>query len=281
MDLVSVSTVAFDGSPLDQVLDTIAACGATIAELAYIEGFGDFDENAFAPGAVREARRSLDSAGLKSVAVSAHMDLGSADALEKIVHRVAFCRGIGARILITNTGAKDRAKSVDRVIEAVLPFCADMKVILALENPGHGLETIFGVAEEGAALVRRFASPWLGLNYDVGNVLTLSEQAIRPEADIHAALPFCVHAHLKDMRIEGSDWRYVAIGEGVIDYGSIATTLAQVKPAIPVGLELPLRLRRPLVGRATRRSEPIALDVAELAVRRSIAFWKHVCSPGA
>ena len=281
MDLVSVSTVAFDGSPLDQALGSLAACGATSAELAYIEGFGDFDENAFSPEAARVARRSLEKARLASIAVSAHMDLGSPDALDKIVRRVAFCRGIGAHILITNTGAKDRAASVERAIEAVLPFCADMEVILALENPGHGSETLFGRAEEGAALARRFASPWLGLNYDVGNVLTLSEQAIRPEVDIHVALPFCVHAHLKDLRIEGPDWRYVAIGDGDVDYVDIATTLARVKPVMPVGLELPLRLLRPLVGRATRRNEPIAQHVAELAVRRSIAFWSRIRSPRA
>ena len=56
MGPVSVSTVAFDGYPLNLALGRMAECGATAAELSYIEGFGDFDEDAFAPRATRDAR---------------------------------------------------------------------------------------------------------------------------------------------------------------------------------------------------------------------------------
>ena len=270
---VSVSTVAFDGYPLDVALAAIAGCGARFAELAYIQGYGAFDESAFADAAATEARARLAAAGLASVAVSAHIDLGIEGALEQLRRRVSFAHGIGARILITNAGRRGAATAIMRTVEAVLPDCAAADVTLALENPGHGADALFGKGSDGAALAEAFASPHLGLNYDAGNILSYSNGALHPETDVGDAAPFIRHVHLKDFREDGPDWRFTALGDGLIDIAAVGHVLSGSMPGVPVGLELPLRLRRPDHGDPVRDLSPVPLDLAVQAIRRSLGRW--------
>ena len=273
MPRVSVSTVAFDGYPLDITLGAIAACGARFAELAYIRGYGDFDETAFSASAAAGARAALADAGLSSVAVSAHLDPGVAGAVEQLRRRIAFVRGIGAQILITNAGRHEAATAVMRTIEAVLPDCVEAGVVLALENPGHGTGALFGRAIDGVSLAEAFASPHVGLNYDYGNIHSYSRGAVRPDQDAVVALPVMRHVHVKDVRTDGEDWRFVAIGNGEVDCVALARLLATKGADIPVGLELPLRLWRPGKGDPVRGAAPIPLDEAKEAVRTSIERW--------
>lgn len=270
---VSVSTVAFDGYPLPVALSAIAGCGARHAELAYIQGYGDFDETAFSAAAAGVARGELAQAGLSSVAVSAHIDLGAGGALERLRRRLDFAGAIGARILITNAGTTAARDAVMRTVEAALPLCLDAGLVLALENPGHGTGALFGCAAEGVALVQAFASPGLGLNYDAGNILTYSGGACRPETDLAAALPWVAHVHLKDFKPHGADWVFTPLGDGQLDLASLAPSLRQAD--LPIGIELPLRLRRPGRGDPVRASAPEPLAMIEQAVKSSLARLQH------
>ncbi len=266
---ISVSTVAFDGYPLPFALSAIAGCGARHAELAYIQGYGDFDETAFSAAAAGVARTALAQAGLSSVAVSAHIDLGAGGALERLRRRIDFAGALSARVLITNAGTVAARDSVMRTLEAALPFCLDAGLVLALENPGHGTGALFGRAAEGVALVHAFASPGLRLNYDAGNVLTYSGGACRPETDLASALPVVAHVHLKDIEPRGADWVFTRLGDGELDLASLAPSLRQSD--LPIGIELPLRLRRPGRGDPVRASTPEPLAAIEHAVRSSLA----------
>lgn len=266
---LSVSTVAFDGYPLPVALGEIAKCGVSYAELAFIEGYGDFDESVFTTASAGKARAELARTGLSSVAVSAHMDLGTDDALERLRRRIAFAREIGATILITNAGLCAAREAILRTIEAVLPFSLDAGVVLALENPGHGTGAIFACAHDGIKLARTFASPALGLNYDAGNIFTYSLGALNPEADLPAALPHVVHAHLKDVRAMGDDWVFTPLGEGEVYSDTLARSLRRAER--PIGIELPLRLRRPGRGHPVRAQTPVPLAAIVQAVKTSVA----------
>lgn len=271
--LTSVSTVAFDGHPLPVALAAIARCGARYAEPAYIEGYGDFDETAFSAAAAGTFRAELRQAGLSSFAVSAHIDLGREDASERLRRRLGFAGEIGAGILITNAGRRDARDAVMRTVEGVLPFCLASGLVLALENPGHGTNALFGRGDEGAALAQAFACPALGLNYDAGNILTYSGGERQPASDLADALRFTVHSHLKDVAAIDGDWVFTPLGDGQVGFDTLVPMLRDAK--LPIGIELPLRLHRPGRGDPVRKPHPIPLHHIERAVTSSLVRLRH------
>jgi sugar phosphate isomerase/epimerase len=270
---IAVSTALFDGYSMEAAIHEIAASGASHVEPAFIRGYVEFDENAFSAASASIMARALAEAGLKSVAVSAHLDLALPEAADMLRRRLDFAERIGAGYVITNTGAQRNADAIFRTIEAVLPACEQADVALALENPGHGEGDLIGNGADGAAVVARFASPFVRLNYDAGNIFTYSREARRPEHDIAEALPAIAHLHLKDVAGDENGWRFTPLGEGSIDYAA----LWKLVPAdLPVGIELPLRLERPNRADPARRPEPLPLPELRDSLLRSLAFVRQV-----
>ena len=272
---VAVSTVVCDGYPLELAFALIARAGGRAVEPAYIEGYVDFDEGAFDEANAATVARALAREGLTAGAVSAHLDMGDADAAERLACRLHFARRIGAGILITNTTTHERRDALSRTIEATLPICEDLGVVLALENPGQGQDLVIATAADGVAVVSAFRSPWLRLNYDFGNVYTASDGLVHPDTDVNDAIPFMAHAHVKDVLALPDEWRFTPIGDGSLDYRSIAATLKRQCPNLPIGLELPLRLRRPGRRAPIRAPDPLPIDEIERAVRTSLLYWSE------
>lgn len=268
----SVSTVAWDGHPMEVAFAELATLGIDDVEPAYIRGYVDFDETAFSASAAMRMRRGLADNGLGARALSAHIDLTAPDAGAALARRVGFAAEIGARILITNAGPLAGLSAMRAALEGVQVRLADADVTLALENPGHGAGDAFGAAAEGLALLGGMDAARIGLNYDVGNVWTYSGGTRTPEDDFPAARPMTVHAHLKDIRADGADWRFCALGEGAIDFGAIAPLLDD----IPVAVELPLRLSRPRRGDPLRAAEPLPLTHVRAALAASLDHWRLV-----
>lgn len=266
----SVSTVAWDGHPFDVALAEAAALGIGLIEPAYIRGYVDFDESAFSAPAAAHLRRSLSDHGLGAQALSAHIDLTAPDAGPLLARRVGFAAEIGARILITNAGPLAGLSAIRAALDGVQIRLEDAGVTLALENPGHGDGDAFGAAAEGLAFLGGMDDTRIGLNYDVGNVWTYSCGMRTPEEDFPAARPMAVHVHLKDIRVDGADWRFCALGEGAIDFGALAPLLGE----IPVALELPLRLARPRRGDPIRAVDPVPLDRIRVALAASLEHWR-------
>jgi sugar phosphate isomerase/epimerase len=266
----AVSTVAFDGYPLEVAFDEIAALGVRGVEPAFIRGYTDFDESTFSEGNAQRLGRALAGRGLRVQGLSAHMDLAAEDADAMLACRIGFAQGLGARILITNAGPESGRAAILRRIEAAIPALEAADVTLALENPGHGRGDLIGWGEQGAALVTQLDAPRVRLNVDVGNLLTYGGSV---EPGLSAALPFAVHAHLKEIAEEGSDWRFVPLGAGLLDWAAVADTLRCLAPALPVALELPLRLRRPGRADPVRSEFPLPLPAIREALTQSLAAW--------
>lgn len=264
--VLSLSTVIFDGYGLEVAVAETAALGLTRIEPAYIAGYLDFDETAFSDAAAARLRRLVDAAGVAAQAVSAHMDLGVPGAPEMLARRVRFAAGIGAPVLITNSSTVEREAPALAAIEGVLPVAEGAGVIIALENPGHGRDSLIPTGRAGARLAARFDSPHLRLNWDAGNVVTYNRGAVDPLADLEEARPHLAHLHLKDIAESGADWEFCAIGDGIAPCRAALTALA----GVPAALELPLRLRRPGRGDPRRRAERLPLDALRRAVRRSL-----------
>jgi sugar phosphate isomerase/epimerase len=269
---ITVSTVAFDGHPLDVGFAALAAMGLPLVEPAYIKGYMEFDEADFSEAAARAMTARLQAHGLSALAISAHMDSGAAAATEMLARRIRFTAAIGARVTITNSTTRDTEARFRRSIAANLPLAEELGVTIALENPGNGPSNLMRDGASGAALVASFGSPHLRLNYDTANALTCTEGDVRPETDVLAALPPLCHMHLKDVLRRDGGWHYVAIGTGELDYGVI---LAALRPHshIPLTLELPLRLRRQFHQDPTREAAIPDLATITAAIRTS---WETV-----
>jgi sugar phosphate isomerase/epimerase len=240
---ISVSTVAYDGYPLEDALREIAKIGIRLVEPAYIKGYMDFDEAHFEGAAIVMMRAQLAQHGLRTIAISAHMDSGNPDAVAMLARRIKFTAGIGARFTITNATTHDRRFQLEKTLAANLPLAESLGVTIALENPGNGPDNLMINGSCGAALVKSFNSPWLKLNYDTANALTCTEGETRPETDIDHALGEACHMHLKDVVQQDGRWRYVAVGKGEIDYDVLLSKLKN-RADLPLTLELPLRLKR-------------------------------------
>ena len=123
------------------------------------------------------------------------------------------------------------------------------------------------------ALIEAFKCPALGLNYDAGNILTYSGGTCRPETDLASALPHVVHVHLKDFVSHGADWVFTELGNGYLDLEALAPLLRQAN--VPIGIELPLRLRRPGQGDPVRARQVLPLPMIKQAINVSLAKLHH------
>lgn len=263
--MVAVSTVAFDGVGLRRGAEILLDVGVVEVEVAYIEGYMPFDENTFTPLEGRRVAALFADRGVATRAVSAHTDLGLPDSTDRLLRRLDFTAGAGADTLVTNATTAAARPALMRSLEASLPRFAEAGVVLALENPGHGRDALLPDGRSGAAFVALWESPWLRLNYDIGNAYTYSQGRIDLNADLDAALPFVRRLHLKDIVEDGPDWHFCSLGAGTIGYGR------RLSPArlrgIDATLEHPMRLWRP--GRA----DPVRFSAvpSEEDVRRSIS----------
>jgi sugar phosphate isomerase/epimerase len=267
---ISVSTVAYDGYPIDVAFAELQRLGVTLVEPAYIKGYMVFDEDDFEAPAALAMNALLKRHSLGCVAISAHMDTGAPDAEAMLARRLQFTAAIGARYTITNSTTHDRRSSFERTLMRNLRLAEQLGVVIALENPGNGPDNLMLDAARGAALVQSFNSPFLRMNYDTGNALTCTEGRTRPEIDIEFALPLSSHMHLKDVVRKEGRWHYVALGSGEIDYGKLFAKL-KPRPDIPLTIELPLRLKRMFHQDPERDGERPSLADIAVAITTS---WK-------
>jgi sugar phosphate isomerase/epimerase len=250
--MVAVSTVAFDGLGLARAAEILSELGIAEVEVAYIDGYMAFDEGSFTARAGREVASLFAGHGVAMRAVSAHTDLGRADSIDRLLRRLDFAVGAGLDTLISNATATAARAAFMRTVEAVLPRLSDAGVVLALENPGHGRDVLLPDGRTGAAIVATWDSPWLRLNYDIGNAWTYAGGRIDLAADLDAALPVVRRVHLKDVAERGPDWHFCPFGAGAVGYGG----RLPVAPlhGLDATLEHPLRLWRPGRADPARRS---------------------------
>jgi sugar phosphate isomerase/epimerase len=268
---ITVSTVAYDGYPLETAINEIAALGMPLVEPAYIKGYMIFDEADFLDPAARHVSGLMQKAGVGAIAISAHMDIGHPESIEMLARRIRFTAAIGARFTITNSTTAERRAALSRTIEANLPLAEELGIVIALENPGHGPGNLMMDGRSGAALIAEFASPHVKMNYDTANALSCTEGAVRPETDIDAALPASAHIHLKDAKRMETEWRYGTLGEGDIDYAILLKKL-RAAPDLPLSIELPLRLRRAFHHDPVRAPALTPLETVKSAILASHAL---------
>jgi sugar phosphate isomerase/epimerase len=272
--MVAVSTVAFDGLSLVRGAEILSDLGVAEVEVAYIEGYMPFDESSFTARAGREIASLFAGHGVAMRAMSAHTDLGRADSVDRLLRRLDFAAGAGVDTIISNATTTGARAAFMRTVEAALPRLADAGVVLAMENPGHGRDALLPDGRAGAAVVATWDSPWLRLNYDIGNAWTYAQGRIDLAADLDAALPVVRRVHLKDVAERGPDWHFCPFGDGAVGFGKRVPV--DRLHGIDATLEHPLRLWRPGRGDPARRLAAPTDGEVRSSISASVASLRHL-----
>jgi sugar phosphate isomerase/epimerase len=269
--VLSCSTVAFDGYDLDTAFIKIAELGFSWIELGFIDGYvSSFSETLFGKESARVVRALQASTGLRLSAVSAHIDLGYPESLEKIERRIGFCAELGCPRLITNGAASTREGEFYRTMERVVPAAESAGVTICLENPGNGERNVVNDGVSSAHVAQRIASPFVRINYDGGNTFSHFKTRFPAERDFEPALPWLEQLHLKDVALRSDgEYEYPALGDGQLDFARMAATLGESSAVSALSLEIPLRLRRRPNASPYRIDPPLSLDRIVSALRRS------------
>jgi sugar phosphate isomerase/epimerase len=270
--ILSISTAPYDGYEFPAALDSIASCGATHVEPAFIVGYTEpFDEEAFNEKNAKQYAGWLRQSGLACFAFSSHIDLGQPDADRIFARRMDFAGALGAKVINTNAAIRDYEKSFFRNIETLAAHAERLGMIIALENPGNGEDNVFNVAREGVDLVERLGSPYVRLNYDAGNTVSHRPGQVDPAQDALAAMPACAHVHIKDVQTRPEAYFFVPLGDGEVGCATILKAMRS-RDDLNLAIEVPLRLHRNLAARPVRRSSRVDLSEIETTLRRCLTF---------
>ena len=269
--VLSCSTVAFDGYALDTAFLKIAELGFRWIELGFIDGYvSSFSEELFGKESARIVRALQASTGLRLSAVSAHIDLGYPESLEKIERRIGFCAELGCPRLITNGAASTREGEFYRNMERVVPAAEKAGVTICLENPGNGERNVVNDGASSARVAERIASSFVRINYDGGNTFSHFQTRYPAERDFEPALPWMEQLHVKDVALRSDgEYEYPALGDGELDFSLMAATLGESSAVSVLALEIPLRLRRRSDASPYRITQPLSLDRIVSALSRS------------
>lgn len=276
--IVSISAAPYDGYEFPRVLESLASIGATHVEPAFIVGYTEpFDESAFTPDKARQYAAWLREHGLRCHAFSSHIDLGRPDALKVFLSRMDFARAIGARVINTNAAHRSHEKRFFENIEPLARHAEAIGLNIGLENPGDGSDNLLNTASDGPALLAGIGHPRVGLNYDAGNTIS-HRPGIVPADDALAAMPLCLHTHIKAVRTDANGYFFTPLGQGSIDCARILRAVAQTD--LNLSIEIPMRLHRLPDAQPSRAPYRVPLADIEAVLRPALAFvHEHLGAP--
>lgn len=270
---VSVSTAIYDGYDTDTALNELAKAGVHYVEPAFIQGYmGDFTEADFSDQKATAFRKRLDNLGLSCLAMSSHIDLGAKNAVDIFKGRMAFAKGIGTQMIISNTSKQVRKRLFLKNMERLAAFAAEIGLVIAIENPGHGRDDLFPNGSGVKSLLTEIGSEFIRINYDVGNIYTYNHGQIDILGDLEPILPMVNHLHLKDLVVQNNGWQFCGIGKGLIDFPAVIELLKKHSPELPLALEVPLRLRRPGYADPERAPGRVPLEIINQELKESLAY---------
>ena len=281
--IISFSGAPYDGYAFPAILDSLASCGVTHIEPAFIVGYtGVFDESAFTPAQARQTIAWLETSGLRCFAFSSHIDLGREDAVDVFKGRMDFAAALGAKVINTTAATRAWSERFFRNIELIVRHAEQLDLVIGLENPGDGSDNLINTAADGIALLDKLGYPNLRLNYDAANTVSHRPPGkpggVIPADDALLAMPYCGHVHIKDALATPEGYFFTPLGEGNIDCARIVQAVA--KTDINLSVELPLRLHRLPNAQPKRRDEPLPLAEIETVIRSSLSFVKRHLANG-
>jgi sugar phosphate isomerase/epimerase len=276
---VIVSTAAYDGYDWETIFKSLAGLEVELVELAFIAGYTEpFSEDYFSTENAEIMKGLLTKYHLRCCSFSSHVDLGSPGIVDVFKKRMAFAREIGATTIVSNASVLETSDIFYFNIGELADYGAELQLKIGLENPGDGRPNVINHGEDCQQVIDRINSPWVGVNYDFGNLVSHCLGKIRPELDYLACKKCTVHYHIKDVAKDGGGYHFTPIGQGLIDYRTILHDLADDTVQKPLSLEIPLRLRRDDAAQPIRSIDRIVLDEIESVLQQSLEFVLEVLS---
>ena len=124
-------------------------------------------------------------------------------------------------------------KSFIKELQSLVPELREKNIMLHIEN--HQDLT----ADDLIEIIGATSADCIGINWDIGNALPVLDT---PETFLEKAGGFIGNVHLKDYKIyrfnEGFYLSRCALGEGVVDFASLLSTLRKRRGNIPMAIEL-------------------------------------------
>jgi sugar phosphate isomerase/epimerase len=276
---ILISTAAYDGYDLTVSLAEIAKLGFHRVELAFIEGYTNrFTEDVFSEANAKRITGILKEYALSCLSFSAHMDLSGDQAVDIFKRRMRFAKMLDAKHIISNAGPRERLDIFMKNMGKLAELADALDITIALENPGDGKKNIIDSGQDAPAVLREIGSTRVRLNYDFGNLISHCFEKLKPEEDYKHALPYTGHFHIKDVAPDETGWYFTEIGKGAVDYHTILKELAGLPEAIPLSLEIPLRITRAKDASARRADRRVDLKAIEQVMKGSLDFVRNALS---
>ncbi|MGO2880723.1 MAG: sugar phosphate isomerase/epimerase family protein [Halomonas sp.] len=265
---ISVSTAAYDGYGFDVILPSLARCGVTNIEFAFIDGYVEaFTDSDFTESFANDLKNEMRRYGQQCHYFSGHIDLGLENAAARLEARCRFAASLGASFVITNAATCEHESTFFKQAATLAAIAREYGVRILLENPGNGVPNVFDSSADALALLERLGDEAFGINYDMGNLLSHcpGQNAL---VDARAAMPIADHFHLKPCARRSDGFDFVSFGEGDTDDKALAAVLLDQDK--PFSLELPFRLHRDAGAQPWRDEQPLPLDRIESQILRSL-----------
>lgn len=273
---ISVSTGAYDGYPMPDILQSMQRCGIKNVELAFIKGYvNEFTDADLSRDYARELVALMNSLGQRCPTFSGHINLGDEDALAQFEVRARFAAELGASRFVTNAATLATAGRFFALAPDMAAIARQHGLRVCLENPGDRVDNILNSAADIPALLARLERDVFSINYDVGNIIS-HRPGLDPVADTLQALPFCEHLHIKDAYYRDEKYHFCALGEGQIDFIRLLPAIEAAFPELSFSLELPFRLLRNNDAKPYKKATLLPLAEIENELLKSLTFLDDV-----
>ncbi len=275
--ILSINTIAYEGYDLQTALQELANIGVTHVEIGFTRGYTKgLTEQYFSEESSREIKQQMSDFGLTSVALSAHTDLTTPNAVDEMKRRIDFGKMLGVQVVNTKVGGLEGREQFEENIIPIADYAKSMDIIVGLENPAEGRDQIISSGLTGAEVVQLIGSDHVKLNYDFGNSFTFSKGAVDPAKDYKFALPHACYLHLKDLKKKEGGWYFSQIGAGVIDYPTIFKELIANNALLPLSIEQIFIFEASEDFTVFRKPHPQPLSYINKNLQNSIAFVKSL-----
>ena len=273
---ISVSTGAYDGYAMPDILQSMHRCGIRYVELAFIKGYvNEFTDSDLNSEYARELVELMDKLDQRCLTFSGHINLGDQDAISQFEVRARFAHELGASIFVTNAATLETAERFFDLAPQMAEIARKYNIKVCLENPGDRVDNILNCAGDIPNLLSRLDKDIFSINYDVGNLISHCSE-LDPVEDTLKALPYCDHLHIKDAYFYDDTYHFCSLGEGSIDFEKLLPEIELKYPEVSFSLELPFRLLRNNDAKPYKKPSLLPLVEIENKLEKSLNYLNRV-----
>ncbi|OBX06170.1 xylose isomerase [Gallibacterium salpingitidis] len=271
---LAVNTSIYDGYDLETVFSSIKKCGFNHFELAYNQGYvGNLNQDLFSEENANYVNSLKHKYNLDTFALGCTMDLSTDNLFDIFSPRLKFANLIGAKYInVCTTKLELKSKLIDN-LKSLKPLLEKNNCVLCIENAGDYNFNAFVDLNDALEILNQLDRKFYAINFDPGNMVTYDKTLNVIEQSL-MSIKYCQHFHIKDVIIEDNKFKFLPIGDGIIDYHKIVKELKNNN--ISCSLEIPLRIYRELDSTPKRLSNKVDIDLIESTLIKSREYISNI-----